>query len=195
MFLLTVTAFPDVGDPENKASLDDKKIDAALKGLAQGDMQKLDEVYNLTKSGIYAFILSILGRPEEAEDVLQDTYVKVALNASRYRSGGKPLAWIVTIARNLALMRIRSSAHTVMLSDEEWNTVAGNSSGEFGTEDRMVLKKAFEILGDDEREIVLLHAVNGLKHREIADIYGMPLATVLSKYNRAIRKLSKALKS
>ena len=58
----------------------------------------------------------------------------------------------------------------------------------------MVLKSALEILKEDERQIVLLHASAGLKHREIAVDLQMPLATVLSKYNRAIKKLKQYLR-
>ena len=56
-------------------------------------------------------------------------------------------------------------------------------------EDRIVLRAAMEQLEDDEREIIMLHAVAGLKHREIAAQLERPLATVISRYHRAIRKL------
>ncbi len=60
--------------------------------------------------------------------------------------------------------------------------------------DAMVLKAALDILKEDERQIVLLHASAGLKHREIAADLQMPLATVLSKYNRAMKKLKQYLR-
>ena len=61
------------------------------------------------------------------------------------------------------------------------------------SDEAMVLREAMRILSAEERQIVLLHAVSGLKHREIADDLGMPLATVLSKYRRALAKLRKRL--
>jgi len=60
--------------------------------------------------------------------------------------------------------------------------------------DAMVLQSALEILKEEERQIVLLHASAGLKHREIASSLHMPLATVLSKYNRAVKKLKQYLR-
>ena len=60
--------------------------------------------------------------------------------------------------------------------------------------DAMALRAALELLKEDERQIVLLHASAGLKHREIAASLGMPLATVLSKYNRSIKKLKQNLR-
>ncbi|MBR5472193.1 MAG: hypothetical protein IKU81_08835 [Oscillibacter sp.] len=56
-------------------------------------------------------------------------------------------------------------------------------------EDRQLLQTALAALSQTERQVVLLHAVTGLKHREIAEILELPLATVLSKYRRALRKL------
>ena len=60
--------------------------------------------------------------------------------------------------------------------------------------DAIVLKAALEILKEDERQIVLLHASAGLKHREVAAGLGLPLATVLSKYNRAMKKMQNYLR-
>ena len=57
----------------------------------------------------------------------------------------------------------------------------------------MVLEAAFHVLNQEERQIVILHAVSGLKHKEISQIMKRPLSTVLSKYNRAIKKLKKAM--
>jgi len=54
----------------------------------------------------------------------------------------------------------------------------------------MVLAAAFHVLTEEERTIVLLHAVSGFKHREIAQFLSKPLATVLSKYRRAIKKIA-----
>ena len=62
-----------------------------------------------------------------------------------------------------------------------------------GSEEAVALEQAMKVLGDQERQILILHAVTGLKHREIAEMLGMPLATVLSKYARSLKKLKKAL--
>lgn len=62
------------------------------------------------------------------------------------------------------------------------------------TEDRLVLESMLAFLTDEERQIVTLHALTGLKHREIAALLELPLPTVLSKYNRALKKLKLVLK-
>ena len=60
-------------------------------------------------------------------------------------------------------------------------------------EDRLVLETSLKILGEDEMKIIMLHAVASMKHREIADLLNKPLSTVLSRYNRGIKKLRKEL--
>jgi len=59
--------------------------------------------------------------------------------------------------------------------------------------DRMTLEKAFAVLPEDSCRIIMLHAVSGMKHREIAELLNMPISTVLSKYNRGIKKLQTEL--
>lgn len=79
-----------------------------------------------------------------------------------------------------------------MLSIEEAESTIGFSDVT-NTEERIVLEAAFRVLNMEERQIVMLHAVSGLKHKEISQIVKKPLSTVLSKYNRAIKKLEKVL--
>ena len=60
-------------------------------------------------------------------------------------------------------------------------------------EDRLTLEKAFTILPENTCRIIMLHAISGMKHREIAELLNMPLSTILSKYNRGIKKLQSEL--
>ena len=153
-------------------------------------------LYQNTDRTIYSFILSIMKNPQDAEEVMQETYMKIWTSASSYQSQGKPLAWIFTIARNLCYMKFRDQKHRADMGLEE---LTGEETGELclpleNLADAMALRAALELLKEDERQIVLLHASAGLKHREIAASLGMPLATVLSKYNRSIKKLKQNLR-
>ena len=101
-----------------------------------------------------------------------------------------------TIARNLCYMKFRDQKR---MADIGLDELSGEETGELclpleQMTDAMMLKAALEILKEDERQIVLLHASSGLKHREIASGLGMPLPTVLSKYNRAMKKLQNYLR-
>ena len=64
---------------------------------------------------------------------------------------------------------------------------------DMSVEDSMIIKECLTILSDDERQIVVLHAVSGYKHKDIADLMELPLPTVLSKYNRALKKLKERI--
>ena len=170
--------------------------DRLMSRIAEGDEEAFLQLYQSTDRTIYSFILSILKNSQDAEEVMQETYMKIWTSASSDQSKGKPLAWIFTIARNLCYMKFREQKYR---SDLSLDDLAGNEQGEPCSKiedaaDKVVLKAALEILKEEEREIVLLHAAAGLKHREIAEALGMPLATVLSKYNRAIKKLGQYLR-
>ena len=167
-----------------------------LKQVGTGDEDAFRQLYHNTDRTVYSFILSILKNPQDAEEVMQETYLKVWTSAAAYQSQGKPLAWMFTIARNLCYMKFREQKRQADVGLEDLN---GEEAGEVclpleNLADAMVLKAALDILKEDERQIVLLHASAGLKHREIAADLQMPLATVLSKYNRAMKKLKQYLR-
>ncbi len=166
-------------------------VDALLVKISKGDMNALEELYILTKSAVYGAALSVLKNSHQAEDVLQDTFIKIMSAAASYTPGTKPMAWIMTITRNLALMKIREKSRYGELPEHYEVAV---ESHEMHFENKTVLNAAMKILSEDENSIVIMHCVSGMKHREIADVMGLPLSTVLSKYNRALKKLKNELK-
>ena len=103
------------------------------------------------------------------------------------------MAWLLTIARNLAQTRLRRSGRQVELDEEAWNAIPAQAPG-ISPEDRQLLQAALAGLGAEERRIILLHAVAGLKHREIARLLERPLSTILSKYHRGLAKLRGLMK-
>ena len=169
------------------------KLDAVLfQQIAEGNKDAFRILYEQTYQSIYVYLLSIVQNKEEAEDLLQETFIRVRLYVDRYSDQGKPLAWMFTIARNLAYMRLRELKKKSFQEFETIQDMIGFSVIQ-NVEDRIVLEGAFQVLNDEERSIVLLHAVSGMKHKEIASILNKPLSTVLSKYNRAIKKLNQEL--
>lgn len=171
---------------------DNDLLDTYLERIADKDKDALAKLYNMTSPSVYGYALSILKNKEDAEDVLHDTYMNIFSSANSYKSMKKPLAWILTITRNLCMMKLRERKKTVDLADEDWN-MPSDKFPMTTAEDRLVLKACMENLSDQERQIVMLHSVSGFKHREIADILSLPLSTVLSKYNRSIKKLKNIL--
>lgn len=162
--------------------------DRLILDMAGGDKEAFRTVYEATNSTVYGLALSILRNREDAEDVMHDTYIRMYTGACLYQPSGKPLAWIISIVRNLCLNKIRENSHTEDLPDSHADEADPEDMIEQSTA-RMVIDAAMKVLGDDERQIVVLHAVTGYKHREIAELLDMPQGTVLSKYNRALKKM------
>lgn len=169
----------------------DRELDRLLLRVGQGDREAFARLYGLTRGAVYALALSLLRDAHEAQDVAQDIYVKVWESAPAYRPQGSPMAWLLTITRNLARSRLRQSGRQVELDEEAWNAIPAAVPD---VEERQLLRGALARLGKEEREIVLLHAVTGLKHREIAQLLELPLSTVLSKYHRGLKKLRAQMK-
>ena len=169
--------------------MDPHDLEELLRQIALGSQQAFEELYRATDSAIYGYALSLMRNHHEAQDVMMDTYLKIRCAAHLYMPMGKPMAWILTITKNLARTQLRSAGRQIPLDDLEETT----PSFDRDSEEAVALEQAMKVLGDQERQILILHAVTGLKHREIAEMLGMPLATVLSKYARSLKKLKKAL--
>ena len=180
-------------DSSNAKSQVKIKIDEDLLiRIAENDMAAFEELFHITERSVYAFALSILRNHEDALDVVQDTYLKIRAASHLYKPMGKPMAWIFTIARNLAMSKLRSKKQ---IADAEMEDIENDPSFSYinDNEDKLVLQAAFKILNEQEREIILLHAITGLAHHEIAKNLGIPLSTELSKYHRGLKKLRKYL--
>lgn len=169
------------------------KIDESLfERIGQGDKNALEELYILTERAVYAYVFSILKNPEDTQDIVQDTYLKIRSAAHLYQPQGKPMAWMFTIARNLTHNYLKKSGRSVYLEDRELENRKDFSYITDPT-DKLILEAAFKLLSEEERQILLLHAISGMKHHEIAKGMGVPLSTVLSRYQRSLKKLRKYL--
>jgi len=181
-----------VSKTDNRREAARVDLDVLLQGISAGDQTALEQLYLYTRASVYSFALSVLKNTHDAEDVLHDCYVAVWHGAGSYRSQGKPLAWLMTIARNLCLQQIRERRKMADAPQEEWEIHLSDDNA-LSMEDRSVLSACMEQLSEQERQIVALHAVSGFKHREIAALLELPLSTVLSKYHRAIKRLKQHL--
>lgn len=166
-----------------------KLLESYLIMIQKGNKDALAKLYYETKSSVYAYALSILKNKYLAEEVLQDTYIKIFENAYLYKTKDKPLAWILTITKNNALMKLRKEKNNVDI--DLFQDVIGKKDN---LDNKLFLSYLFDNVTDEEREIILLHAISGFKHKEIAKFLNLPLGTVLSKYKRTIKKLNDLVK-
>lgn len=176
-------------DKKEKAGIYDELIIR----IANGEEEAFTELYYETYKQLYAFVLSMTANVHDADDIVQETYIKVKSAAHLYKSQGKALSWIFKIAQNQTRMMWRKTKDVTFTELDSINEKI--TLGEIGkVEDREMLQKAFQILSEQEIKIVTLHLVSGFKHREISDLLELPLATVLSKYRRGLMKMKKYLK-
>ena len=164
--------------------------------IAAEDKEAFLTLYEKCSSAVFAYALSILRNRTEAEDAMQDTYLKIRSAAHLYRPMGRPVAWIITITRNVCLMQLREKSRTAWTPPDENSYLHSPTSSAFDAfgdaEDRLVLTKMLDLLSEEDRQIIVLHAISGMKHREIAQVMSLPLSTVLAKYRRALQKLRDA---
>ena len=164
------------------------ELQRLLLRVAGGEREALAELYRRTRSAVYGLALSYLKNAHDAQDLTQDVYVQAWDCAEQYRPTGSPMGWLLAVCRNLCLMRLRREERHAALSEEEWDAIPAQECG-LDADERTLLQQALASLADEERRIVLLHAVTGMKHREIAALLELPLPTVLSKYHRALKKM------
>lgn len=163
-------------------------LERQVLALAAGDVDAMEPLYERTHAAVYGFALSIIQNIHDAQDVMQDTYVRIYQAAGTYRPCGNPLPWMLAIARNLALMRIRAAGRFCELPETLADVQAAQALNDA---ERCLLSALLGTLSEAEQQLVFLHAAAGLKHREVAALFDWPLSTVLSKYHRAIHKLRK----
>ena len=155
--------------------------------IADKDTNALHELYEFINKNVYAYSLSILKNHDDALEVMQDTFITIYNNADKYENQDKPMAWILTITKNLSYMKLRKSK---VMSDIDDLVFASNGNHD----DKLLVKYLLDKLTKEEREIVILHVVNGFKFHEIAKLLNLKLSTTLSKYHRAIKRIKEIVK-
>lgn len=163
-------------------------VEQCIWGISHNDADALEILYEQVSAAVYAYALAITKNTYDAKDVLHDCIVKVYESADTYTPRGKPMAWILTIAKNLCYSRFRYNNRFAEMTDEEIERHFANGT-EMSADDKMVVSQCLSHLASDERNIVVLHAISGLKHKDIAKLTDLPLSTVISKYNRALKKM------
>ena len=155
--------------------------------IVNKDGDALHNLYELINKNVYAFALSILKNHDDALEVMQDTFITIYNNAGRYQNKDRPMAWILTITKNLSYMKLRKCKKTTDIEDLVFASDDNN-------DDKIFVKHLLDKLTKEEREIVILHVVNGFKFHEISKLLNLKLSTTLSKYHRAIKRIKEIVK-
>lgn len=163
---------------------------ALLRRVASGDAKALGEFYDLYAGLANGLALRILRNRTEAEDVVQEVFVQVWRQASRYDPlRGSPEAWLCTMARTRALDRLRR----VAARREEPSEAAPLPHGVPKTDEALAVQKAMDSLSQDQRRALELAYYEGLTQSEIARRLGEPLGTIKTRIRSAMIRLRETL--
>ena len=180
---------------------DNAELEALLVRCAAKDSTALESLYTRVAPILLAVLMRMLRRRELAEDVLHDVFIKVWQQASQFdHIRGRPLAWLVSIARYRAIDLQRGTRPTVVLTDAEAelepqlqidDPVEGAESLGMGS----ALMRCLELIAPPQRRCLVLAYEQGLTHHEIARTLGEPLGTVKSWVRRSLLSLRRCIES
>ncbi len=163
---------------------DEIRLKRSMEKLQQGNDEAFEYIYDSTHRLVYYQIYSILKSHQEAENIMQDVYIKVYRNIDKYKNDN-PRAWIVTIARNEAINQYHKNKKEVFMDKEELDA--------FSEEDEKtpLINLAAKILDEEEFLLVAYSVLEGKSRREVAKILDLSPSGVTYKLNLALEKLKK----
>lgn len=155
-------------------------LNALLPRCRKGDQEAFVEVYRLIGASLYGAALRLMKRPEEAEEAVQESFVKFFEKAGTIRSGSLS-SWLHRVTINHCLDRLRSKGHQTeeLPADLPGGSAAGAETA------RIDLGRAVSRLPEQARLVFLLHDLEGYKHREVATALGISEGTSKSQLFRA----------
>jgi RNA polymerase sigma-70 factor, ECF subfamily len=176
-----------------------------IANFQNGDEGAYVEIVNRFKDKLTNFIYRYIGSYDDAQDIAQDTLIKVYISKHLYMEIAKFSTWIYTIALNLAKTKVIKQQKYKVYSlnnafdDEEKDfDIPDNSySPEVSANGKIqnhYIQKALESISEVYRKLVILRDIEDFSYEEICDITGLPMGTVKSRINRGREKLQELLK-
>jgi RNA polymerase sigma-70 factor (ECF subfamily) len=184
-------------------TIDDDTPDIALiHAFCSGDEAAFEALYHRYRRQLYAFLRNLCGNPSLADELFEETWLKVLDKLSLYQDRGKFSAWLFRIGRNLFLDHIRREkpmSGSLQLDEGEVLGLTGSSTGEpdfqIHQEDiGKILGEALQKLPPDQREVFLLRQQE-MSFKEIAIIQNCPINTVLGRMRYAQQSLRKIIQN
>ena len=172
-----------------------------IRRMVDADETALGALYDQWSRSLYSLVLYLLKNPDEAEDIVEETFWQAWRKASSYEpSKGAVSTWLLTIGRRKALDRIRTRKRQRedLIGDERTfadlpSTDPDPSQQAEGSELREHVRAALRGLPAEQREVLELGYFSGLSQTQIADVTGQPLGTVKTRMRLAMQKLREPL--
>lgn len=175
-----------------------KDIEDMIARVALGDRKAFSALYDSTSSKLFGVILRVLNNRASAEDVLQETYMKVWRYADRYMSNGmSPMTWLITIARNTAIDRLRATREsTADVDDLADRLVASGPTPEqsaIAAGEASRITACLDELEGDKSQAVRGAYLQGLSYAELAEKFSVPLNTMRTWLRRSLISLRECM--
>lgn len=179
-----------------------------LERFRRGDARAFEDLMRRHRNALFNFIYRSVRNPATAEEILQDTWLRVVQGAGDFQRASKFSTWAWTVARNLcidharkAALRRHPSLDAPLKRDEDGPTLLDSLRDPDASVDRAAVSRqlqgeiaaAIEALPDDQREVFLMREYGCLPFKEIAEVVGAPENTVKSRMRYALERLQERL--
>lgn len=155
----------------------------------QDNDEQFIKIYMQYKTSVYYLALSILKDASLAEDVMQETFIRVRANNHKYNSLDNIRTWIMKITRNLSYNCLRDRRFEVPVENQMEGDIENTVNVDKLVTGSIMVNDALISLNNEERQIFTLHVFGDYTHREISEIMNIPQGTVRWKYAVMKKKL------
>lgn len=168
-------------------------INRLIENLAQGDISSLDALCCLVSGRLLSVALSVVGNRTLAEDVVQESFVKVVQNARAFKRGTNGYAWLCKIVQNTALNTLRSERRRQTENIDDFFDIACSENVSENCLSALAVKKGFSVLTKEEKTVIYQKYFMDFTVREIARSLGKSKSAVQRLIDKAENKMKVAL--
>ena len=172
-------------------------IEELIAQIALADQDAFSKLYDLTSGKLFAVCLRVLNERAAAEDAMEDAYIKVWKNADRYQvTGHSPMTWLITIARNTAIDRLRARKSDRDIADYSERIAAPGLSPEqaaVAASQSQQIVRCMNELETDRRAALTGAYLEGKSYKELADQFEVPLNTMRTWLRRGLVALRECM--
>lgn len=184
---------PGVAHPSDEELVATYVSDDARRGAREAAFQELVTRY---RHRLFAVCVRVLGSPQDAEEAVQETFVRLARHADTFRGEAQLSTWLYRVAKNVCTDHVRYDARrpsTPVADVTEVSDTADGNDPIAGHAGMAAVGEALDQLDELSRQLVLLVAVDGLSYAEAGEVAGLAIGTVKSRVSRARQRLGELL--